>query len=156
MGRDLLRALLRIETRENGSNLAYEAYKKMEKDYAKAVNVLGRRQDALDAWRKSVADEPETSPAKGLHQLMLRHREGALSEEELLRAAGKLRVRQSYCHFGIGLNRLSDGDRKGAICHFRQSVATGAFLFTSYGWSLSFLARLEQDRNWPPGIPVRK
>jgi hypothetical protein len=56
-------------------------------------------------------------------------------------------------HYYIGLARLAEGDRAGAVKHFAVVEATGG-LFASPPWAKLLLKRLREDLTWPPWIPL--
>jgi tetratricopeptide (TPR) repeat protein len=78
---------------------------------------------------------------------------GRTTAEELLKAAGPYRVKQSEAHFLLGLHRLADGDRRAAREHLRKCVQTRVFMYWEGRWARAFLARMEKDPAWPPWIP---
>jgi TolA-binding protein len=55
---------------------------------------------------------------------------------------------KAYAQYWVGLKRLSQGNRQGAIEKFEQCMANGAFDFNQYDYSAALLARL-RDPNWP-------
>jgi len=80
---------------------------------------------------------------------------GRITADVLLQAAGQSRPKVSDARFMIGLWRLSEGDRFAARDHFEKSVATRVFNSWEWPWVRAFLARMEQDRAWPPWIPLK-
>jgi serine/threonine protein kinase len=85
-----------------------------------------------------------------------RYLAGDLAEAELLAVAGNSRWSLCECHFGIGMNRLAHGDRKGARVHFEKCVQTRIVGFIEYELSRCFLAHLERDPRWPGCIGPMK
>jgi hypothetical protein len=85
---------------------------------------------------------------------------GELSHEQLLDAAGS-RTQKNRAHDCIGLTRLADGDRVGAIQHFTDIERAGNWLFSvnvgspMLPESFLLLERLRADPTWPPWIPMR-
>ena len=70
----------------------------------------------------------------------------------LLDRAADSRVAQANLHHYVALSRLAEGDRDGAMQHFRASVATGVHWAHAYQWSRAFLRRMERDPSWPRWI----
>ena len=79
---------------------------------------------------------------------------GWLSEDGLL-AAATSRGEKSGAHHWIGLSRLADGDRKGAMEHFTAVTALGNYA-VSAEWPELLSRRLRDDPTWPPWIPVKE
>jgi hypothetical protein len=80
---------------------------------------------------------------------------GDSSSEELLGSTGSSRWQLAEAHFAIGVDLLSDGDRRGAAEHFQRCVDTYVFEYWDYKWGLAFLERLQRDPSWPPWIPMK-
>ena len=70
---------------------------------------------------------------------------------EALQAAARSRPEQLNAHYLIGLQRLSLGDRSGAVEHFAAVEEAGFILSTPY-WPHLLLKRLRDDPAWPPWI----
>ncbi len=117
------------------------------------LRLLGRKAEAVEATQ-AMRDRVQLMPSWLLewYQHLLDYNCGTVTEEELLRAAGKSRWNQCEANFFIGMTRLADGDRTGAADHFRQSANTHVLLFFEYMWSRAFLARMGKDPAWPPWI----
>jgi hypothetical protein len=81
---------------------------------------------------------------------------GESSPEKLLEGTGGMN-RADLCnaHLSIGLRRLADGDRKGAMVQFKTSRATRVIDFVPYDMSYLILSRMTVRGNeaWPPWIP---
>src|SRR5262249_28053695 len=75
---------------------------------------------------------------------------GRINADELVRAAGRSRIKLSDDHFLIGLRHLSQKDRAGARDQFEKCVATEAFMIWEWQWARAFLARMGKDAAWPP------
>lgn len=104
----------------------------------------------LDDWFARLPDW-----ALKWYQFLLDFGCNRITEETLLAAAGNSHWRQCEANYFIAVRLLADGDRAGAIEHFRRSVGTGVFQFFEYNWSKRFLDRMEEDASWPPWIPIR-
>ena len=59
------------------------------------------------------------------------------------------RYMQLHTRYWIGLRRLAENDRGGAIEMFEKCLRTGAFDYSSYGYAQALLERLK-DPSWPP------
>ncbi len=85
-----------------------------------------------------------------------RYLRGKASGDILLAEATAAGSRGLGEHFAIGLERLSVGDRPGAIREFEKIEQAGNFAFAGGGsWGILFLERLREDPTWPPWIPVK-
>jgi hypothetical protein len=73
-----------------------------------------------------------------------------------LAKAGSSHVKQGTVHYQIALLRLAEGDRESAKAHFRKAVDTHVIWVTQWMWCWVFLHWLENDRAWPPWIPVKQ
>jgi tetratricopeptide (TPR) repeat protein len=118
--------------------------------------LLGRKADAVDASRKVRADPTVPVPPwyKGWYHHYLDYLCDGISEDELIRAAGRCRPMLCEAHFQIGLRHLAEGDRRGAQDHFQKCDETGVFLYWDHKWARAFRDRLAQDRThtWPKWI----
>jgi len=124
--------------------------------FQSGLRFLGRRPEAVELSRKLQEQAASLPPVRNhWYNHLLDYNSERISAETLLEQAGSSRWNRSEAHFHIGLNRLADGDRAGARQHFRQTTSKGAFNSLDFDWSRAFLARLEQDPNWPPWIPVK-
>jgi serine/threonine protein kinase/tetratricopeptide (TPR) repeat protein len=81
---------------------------------------------------------------------------GRITADQLLQAAGELRVKLSDAHFLIGMRRLAEGDRAAAQEHFRKCVATRVFASWHWPWVRAFLKRMGEDPHWPLWIEEKK
>jgi serine/threonine protein kinase len=96
-------------------------------------------------------------PARREHyRLLLEYAAGKLSAGQLLRATAASRQELCVAHLYVAVTALAEGDRGRARLHFRKALATRAWIKFAYDLSWAFLARMEQDPNWPPWIPVKK
>jgi hypothetical protein len=151
----MLRIMLWAEDPEVGPKEAYERYqalmenRKREKKSSPFDSMpfmlFGKKKEAAD-WFKSFL------PAFPWTQYLA----GELSEEELLKPAGKNPLLLCGSHFMVGSARLADGDRKGAHDHFEKAVATNFYGHMFYPYARAFLARMKRDPEWPKWIPVKK
>jgi serine/threonine protein kinase/tetratricopeptide (TPR) repeat protein len=73
-----------------------------------------------------------------------------LSEDELLKSCEGLAGNLCDVHALIGFRRLADGDRLGAIDHFRQAVETGVYMWTFFSLAETALAQVQRHPTWPP------
>jgi hypothetical protein len=71
----------------------------------------------------------------------------------LLTRASTSQFDQCEANFHIAMKCLAEGDRTQARKHFQASAETGVFWWDEYAWSRTFLARMQQDPNWPRWIP---
>jgi serine/threonine-protein kinase len=119
--------------------------------------LLGRGPEAVQAGLK-IRSDPALIPPwyEGWYHRYSDCQCGLITEDELLQAAGACRPKRCEAHFLIGLRHLAEGDRPGARTHFRRSADTRVFIYWDYMWARAFLARLEQDPDWPPWIPLKK
>jgi len=124
--------------------------------YQTMLRLMGRKEDAVIACRQ-LRQKTATSSAwrAAWYHRLLDYNCDFLSENELLRAAGDSKWNQCEAHYSIALTRLSVGDRVGACEHFRKAIAARVFDFVEHEWSRAFLARMNQDPNWPPWIPQK-
>ena len=77
--------------------------------------------------------------------------DNSATDEDQFEAAAKRkqsRYMKAYAQYWVGLKRLSQGNRQGAIEKFEQCMANGAFDYSQYDYSAALLARL-RDPNWP-------
>src|SRR5262249_41032300 len=119
--------------------------------------LLGREAEAMRASLKVRAE-----PALGVHpwyrdwyQHYLDYHCGLITEDELIRAAGRCRPKLCEAHFLIGLRHLAEGDRAGAGEHFRKCDQTRVFIYWDHKWAGSCLRRMEQAPAWPTWIGSR-
>ncbi len=80
---------------------------------------------------------------------------GESSATSLLKAASARRRYRIHARYLIGLERFSEGDRRGAIEQFEQAEQEGSFLFHDQLWVAAMLKRLRDDPEWPRWIPVK-
>jgi tetratricopeptide (TPR) repeat protein len=115
---------------------------------------LGQRSEAVQASLKLRPDELPPWE-RGWFQEYLKYLGGRLEASALLEAAGSCRPKQSDAHLAIGLRCLAEGDRAGARDHFQKCSDARVFNSWEYPWVRAFLKRLEEDRTWPPWIPLK-
>jgi tetratricopeptide (TPR) repeat protein len=123
------------------------------------LRLLGRRADAIvasRALRDQFLRQGRLTEKDRWVERALAYNAGLITADKLVAAAGPNLMAQCEAHFHIGLDLLAAGDRDGASDHFRKAVATRIFFFHDYQWARAFLTRLDDDRNWPPWIPVRE
>jgi tetratricopeptide (TPR) repeat protein len=116
--------------------------------------LLGRKADAVQASLKVRADPTVPVPPwyKGWYHRYLDYLCDQISEDELIRAAGRCRPMLCEAHFQIGLRHLAEGDRDGARDHFQKCDETRVFLYWDHKWARAFRDRLAQDRTWPQWV----
>ena len=114
----------------------------------------GRKEEARDTARRFLAHMKE-NPDR-FARLRPRYFKIAeflaynLSEEELLKSCEGLAGNLCDVHALIGFRRLADGDRLGAIEHFRQAVDTGVYMWTFFSLAETALAQVQRHPTWPP------
>jgi hypothetical protein len=121
--------------------------------------LLGRKPDSVRACLEVRGDATASVPPtarKSVTNGYLDYLCDLISEDELLRAAGRCRPMLCEAHFQIGLRHLAENDRDGAREHFRKCVDTRVFIYWDYVWARAFLDRLERDRRWPEWIGRRE
>jgi tetratricopeptide (TPR) repeat protein len=163
---DYLHVWLLAERYPQDLSRARAAYEEMVKQYAltgdnsdsqQLLRLLGYKDEAVTLAR-SQRQKGSGSALSG-NEFLKRELDyfcGELPETDLLKGLDRSRWMRCRAHYEIGLTRLADGDRAGAILHFRQAVNTRLILDYRCDWSRSFLARMEKDPTWPPWIPVKK
>jgi hypothetical protein len=67
--------------------------------------------------------------------------------------AAACRPKLCEAHFLLGLRRLSEGNRGGALGHFQKSIDTRSFIYWDHKWARNFRDRLKKDPTWPQWIP---
>jgi tetratricopeptide (TPR) repeat protein len=119
--------------------------------------LLGRKGDAVKA-SKELLGQPERFYSLRREPILrcLRYNAGELTEDELVRSAGRSRWDQCLAHYSVAMMKLAEGDREGAKEHFEKVVKTRATGWGVYDMSCVFLARLDNDPTWPPWIPERR
>ncbi len=86
---------------------------------------------------------------------MLNYICGRVDEQQLIDACGSTQWSLlAEVHFQIALRHLADGDRRRARHHFEKSRDTYALTTDEFGWSQSYLRRMDRDPNWPAWIPM--
>lgn len=127
----------------------------------------GRKDEARDMARKFLVhmkDNPERfARLRPRYLKIAEFLAFNLSEENLLKSCEGLSGNYCDAHALIGFRRLGDGDRAGAIDHFRQAVETGVYLgpfipSLKPPWPKSNAippGRLNHELR-PSGIPVRR
>jgi hypothetical protein len=115
--------------------------------------LLGDRAEAEKAWRALRQRKPHWRWRGGWYERLLDFDCGDIAAQQLLARAGTSQLNQCEANFYVAMKYLADGDRAQARKHFQASVDTGVFLYIEYQWSRIFLARMDQDPNWPRWIP---
>jgi tetratricopeptide (TPR) repeat protein len=141
------------------ARMAYEEFKARAHDGAAVLDtqmvlcLLGKKGDAIAA-NQALLERPELFYTLRREPLLrcLRYNAGELSEDDLVRGAGRSRWDQCLAHYYIAMMKLAEGDRNGAQEHFDKAIKTRAFLWGVYDMSWVFRARLAKDANWPPWI----
>jgi tetratricopeptide (TPR) repeat protein len=150
----------------NGPARAFEAYQTFAREYPSATGIwfgqsilflLGRASDACAVARQLKRNRTVDATGWQPHfEALLAYWSDEISDDECVRLSGAGKSRQCSAHYQIALKRLAGGDRAGARRHLQMAVRTHAFVYFSWAWSRTFLARMEKDPTWPPWIPVKK
>jgi serine/threonine protein kinase len=162
---DFLRPFVLVEM-PGGPRRAWKAYKDLEARYPRGtfplinqmvLRFLGRKAEAV-AVARQCRKHTDQMPAvhRKLFEGLLDYSCDSISAGQLLQNVATDKLILCYAHHLVGLTKLAEGDRAGARKHFRQAIATRAFLGFLYQHSLVFLARMKQDHTWPPWIRRRK
>jgi hypothetical protein len=118
--------------------------------------LLGRKKEAVEAY-EYFRQRPDTEKLLGLrgdsYRQVLEYNCGLITADQLLAAVNNSKYHDCNAHFFIAMSLLADGNRAGARERFEACVATGCFDFDASDWSRTFLARMNQDPNWPLWIP---
>jgi tetratricopeptide (TPR) repeat protein len=118
--------------------------------------LLGRPDEATQASLKVRNNAAAVLPwYEGWYYRYLDYQSGRITEDELLRVAGRCRLKLCEAHLAIGLRHLAEGDRAGAAAHFQESADTRVFIYWDYLWARAFLARMKRDPAWPRWIERR-
>jgi tetratricopeptide (TPR) repeat protein len=122
------------------------------------LRLLGQKSKAEEACRQARAKRPfYRSPTRPeWFKKLFEYQCGDLSNAQLLLSAGSSRWNQCEGHFWCGMNKLAEGDRRGARESFRKSIATGVFSFFECYWSRAFLSRMDAEPAWPRWIPLKE
>lgn len=114
--------------------------------------LLGRREDAVAAYCEFQLPKALAKVRDGSCRELLDYNRGRTTPDELLSAVEDSTYHECNAHFFIAMSLLAEGDRAGAREHFGKCISTGCFDFDASDWSRSFLARMDQDPNWPRWI----
>jgi dienelactone hydrolase/tetratricopeptide (TPR) repeat protein len=154
---EMLRVILWAELPKLGSDKAYALYRKLTA--SRDGGGKGPRWGPFElsvllllGKKKELADAP---PSHEAFETFDKYITGKLSEAELVQFAGKNLMLLCFCHYLVGLDRLSDGDRAGAREHFQKALDTKFYAAVIYPYVRAYLARLKRDPAWPKWIPVR-
>jgi hypothetical protein len=156
---DYLRVCILAELHPKEHKFARKAYEEMAKRYSildagqhyrqQLLWLMGHKEEAGAVSRTLRRQNPGSNPN-------LDYFCGDISEDEYLKVVERGKWGRCMAHYNIALKRLAEGDQAGAREHFRQAVQTRLILNYVGHWSRRFLARMEEDPNWPPWIPVKK
>ncbi len=162
-GRDLLRLFLLAEL--HGQRQALNEYERFDRAYPQegltrrtksdVLLFLGEKERALRILRTIRFPFAFSQEWNLFYEAMRQFALGQLSDDAWLAKARTSRFQQCIAHYQIGLFRLAEGDRKGARDHFQKAVDTRAVWIYDWAWSKLFLSRLQNDRKWPPWIPLK-
>jgi hypothetical protein len=121
------------------------------------LRFLGHKSEAMAAARQ-LRDQVAPMPTwmQGWYRHLLDYDCGDTSAQELFERAGSSRWQLIEAHFAVGVDLLSERDRRGAAEHFKRCADTYVFDYWEYKWGPAFLKRLRQDPTWPPWIPLRE
>ena len=98
---------------------------------------------AISDWKRLRSANQLPRLRRAFYTKLLDFNCGELSEEDLLRAAGRSHWDQCEARYFLALHRLSQGDRLAARDHFQASVASRCAGFMAWDWSSVCLTRLE-------------
>jgi hypothetical protein len=117
------------------------------------LRMLGDNAAAQAAARRLRDKAPSWPWRHEWYRKLLEYDCGSISADGLLEFAGASRLNQCEANFHIALTCLGDGDRATARVHFQKSAdPLGAIYFNEWQWSRVFLARMDQDPQWPRWI----
>jgi tetratricopeptide (TPR) repeat protein len=148
----------------DGQRLAWQAFQELRaagdlgyyRVYECAIPLLlGRKADAVRTSREIRGDGASLVPPAARRSttgLYVDYLCELITEDELLRAAGRCRPMLCEAHFQIALRHLAEDDRDGARDHFQKCVDTRVFIYWDYVWARAFLDRLNSDPRWPKWI----
>jgi serine/threonine protein kinase len=162
---DTVWVYLQAEAPDGAARVSKAYAEVLARRYAGGVGVLespatllfaGRKAEAINAWR-AARQNPDRLPKlnRAFALRSLDYLCGELSAEGLIQASGRSKRNQTLAHYFIGMMLLAEGDRAGARKHLQASIGTHCFYYSTHDTSRTFLARMEQDPNWPPWIPVK-
>jgi serine/threonine protein kinase len=112
---------------------------------------LGRRDRAIEAARDRLREAQPAINNTRLGETFDGYISGELQASDLLAVARKHGQRMR-AHYFIGLERLSVGDRAGAVRHFEVIEAAQHYTTSSHQWIYLFLDRMREDPSWPSWI----
>jgi hypothetical protein len=147
----MLQVFLWADQDDVGRDKAYDRY--LERVAPRLREANGGKATAYEMWALLLLGKkklPENWADLTFH--LLPATTASSSEAELLKSAGKYRMKLCFAHYHIGLRRLADGDRDGARRHFQKVLDTKACGAIPYPYARAFLARLERDPAWPKWI----
>jgi tetratricopeptide (TPR) repeat protein len=116
---------------------------------------LGRPREALKSSQEWLREAPPPFHQDDFDVAVDRYVTGQSSAEQLLAAATEHGQRMR-AHYLIGMERLSQGDRTGAMEHFAEVEQGGHYTLSGQPWAYLLLKRLREDPTWPPWIPLKE
>jgi tetratricopeptide (TPR) repeat protein len=158
---DGIRCFVLAELPGDGPKQALAAYIELENKYPKAVVTELQLNDVLLLLGKKQLAQASVKPYTGFsesrewrdyYEAMYDFRRGRISEKALLDKTTTSRWQQCRAHTVVGLTRLADGDRKGAREHFAKGLETRVIWAFAWNQCEMFLARIDQDDEWPRWI----
>jgi hypothetical protein len=116
--------------------------------------LLGEREEAIQASLR-IRRKPGAIPFwdQDWYAKYLDYNCRRITEDDLLRAAGRARPKLCEAHFLIGLRHLAEGDRASAREDFRKWSETRVLIYWDCILARAFQARMDKDPTWPPWIP---
>ncbi len=124
-----------------------------------AFSLLGQPQDATESSKSYLERVGKSIGEMGaFYETVDRYVCGEASAADLLAAAESSNTRRRHrlhARFLLGLERLSNGDRQGAMEYLEEIERAGSYLFFSRPWAAVLLKRLRDDPEWPPWILVK-
>jgi hypothetical protein len=94
--------------------------------------------------------------AKADFDLLLQFWEDKLEEADYLKSPPSERQLKPWRHLNVGMKRLGEGDREGAKAAFTETYQARYVGHDEWTWAVTFLVRMNTDREWPKAIPLKK
>ena len=151
----VLRAIVEAET-PGGRKAAIDSLRKLAEQSGsgpqvfviRTLHLLGDGEYAEQVTKRWLASEKVSTTV----QAQLEYLAGEMEAEELLDRARKSRFTLATAHHAIAMKCLGEGDREGAMRHFRASLDSSVYAASSL--SRAFLERMEAG--WPPWVPAEE
>jgi len=114
--------------------------------------LLGMEKEAIQEGKRLL----EEGFARYQYKVRTEYLVGRISEADFLSHAATIHYHDMYAQFSVGMKSLARGEKEKAREHFAKIRHTGSFGLWGYHWGNAFLARLEEDPNWPHWIPTKR